>query len=157
MSCCAATALVSPPATTAGNIAIDGSGKFHGSASLRLDGGGVVPFVGTVMTDTAPDLDAFAFGINDGTSLRAFFQMRMAGSNATVADTTLAAQAVAAGLWTNVNDYFEFPAQHAGIGLINPGTQPTGPASYFSFIIPEPASLALLTVFTTAAGMKRRR
>jgi hypothetical protein len=154
-----ASAQVVPPATTLGSIAITspGSTKFHGSANLRLNSGQMIPFSGSVITDNAPDLDAFAFGISDGTSLLAFFQMRMAGSSATVSDTSLAAQAVAAGLWTNVNAYFEFPSSHAGIGLVTPGVQPTGPASYHSFPIPEPASLTLLATLTAAAGMPRQR
>jgi hypothetical protein len=153
-----ATASVVPPATTLGSIGITaGSSKFHGSASLRLSNGTLIPFTGSVINDTAPDLDAFAFAISDGTSLLAFFQMRIAGSGTTVSDTSLAAQAVAAGLWTNVNAYFEFPAGHAGIGLVQQGVQPTGPASYRSFIIPEPTSLTLLAALVTAAGMARQR
>ena len=145
-----------PPASTVGLFAITtGFQKFHGSASVRVADGTVIPLTGTVITDNAPDVDAFAIGISDGSTLLAFFQMRVAGSSATVSDTSLAAQAVSLGLWTNVNAYFEFPAFHAGIGLVSPGVQPTGPASYVSFIIPEPAGVMLAAVFVAAAGMTR--
>src|SRR4051794_33672917 len=36
-------------------------------------------------------------------------------------------------LITDVNAYFEFPASNAGIELLSPALQPTGPASYPQF------------------------
>lgn len=91
------------------------------------------------------DLDAgnwaMAISVYDGPLLVFFFQYRLAGASATVMDSTLATAAVDAGLWTGINDYFEFPAAHAGVSQL--GTTQSGPSSFISFAIPEPQACEL--------------
>jgi hypothetical protein len=120
--------------------------------------GSVTPFSGATITQAPQNLDAanwaFAIGVRNGSVLTTFFQMRLAGSSATVLDSSLASQAVAAGLWSGVNDYFEFPSNHAGIGINN--FPVNGPEDYYSYVVPEPAS-AWLLVMAGAGLLPRRR
>lgn len=148
---------------TANNFTITtGSGStpaFGEPAMLGIPPSELVPFSGATIAQAPQHLDAanwaYAVGISDGVSLRAFFQIRLAGSTATVLDTSLAAQAVAVGLWSNVNDYFEFPSNHAGISPSN--SPPNGPEDYFSFVVPEPTATTLASFAALKLLSRRRR
>ena len=94
-------------------------------------------------------------GTSLGGTIRSYFQIRMAGSQATVQDTSLAADAVAAGLWSSVDDYIEFEPQYAGYGT--GGYPPTGPADYGGFILPEPTSACLWAIGFAGLLARRKR
>jgi hypothetical protein len=148
---------------TTGLLTISGSAVFQafgGTARLQLPNMPPVPFTGDVISEAPQQLDlanwAFAIGVSDGVSLKVFLQLRLAGSSATVSDPTLANQAVAAGLWTSPNEYFEFNPGHAGVAL-KVGPPGTGPNSFFGFVLPEPTTGWLLMPALGAAAMRRRR
>jgi hypothetical protein len=99
---------------------------------------------------------AIAIGVYDGPLITNFFQVRLAGSAATVINSSIAQQAVNAGLWSSVNDYFEFPSQHAGVS--QKGALQSGPSNFESFVIPEPQACALIAMAGIASlGCARRR
>jgi hypothetical protein len=73
-----------------------------------------------------------------------------------VMGTTLAAAATTAGLWTSPTAYIEFNPGFAGYAASGSGA-PTGPASYFGFILPEPSGVGLMVVGLAGVALRRRR
>jgi hypothetical protein len=118
----------------------------------------------SIVTTPPSDLDAgtwaYAMALFDNSfplpQMQAFFQLRRAGSSATVGGTSeLAQAAVNAGLWPSTAAYIEFQSQFAGYAS---GPAPTGPSSFVGFILPEPSGVGLMMVgaMGLAGGVRRR-
>ncbi|MCA9238251.1 MAG: hypothetical protein KDA44_22415 [Planctomycetales bacterium] len=125
-----------------------------GDSSPAADSGGLI----TQPPHSVDGLDwAAALAVyNPAGQMEFYFQMRSTGSSAVIdsAGSLLAVEASFKGLWSSPGDYFSFPLGHAGISQTT--TPGTGPGSFVSFVIPEPAGGLLLCLGATIAAGARR-
>ena len=139
-------------------------------APQQLDNGDYAIAVGLVQV-----LDPSSF------VLKGFMQLRLQGSTATaltgvaatpfdISDPSnhynqlddqivngggLAAMAVAAGLWSSPNDYFEFSSHDA---FVHPAiASPAGPQDWVGSVMPEPGTAALVACALLSPALRLRR
>lgn len=91
-------------------------------------------------------------------TIAAYYQLRLAGSSLTVSDTSMAQEAVDAGLWPSVDTYIEFDPQTDKVYFPTTAT-PTGPSDYGTrfALIPEPSSVTILMLGAVCLTSRWRR
>ncbi len=127
-----------------GDYYFDSFGNFATIADLKNAGS---PWGGDMIVSFPHSLDTldWSYGIglrNPLGQLEFFIQLRGLGSSATVLDSALAQEAIQAGLWTSSDAYFEFDLNHAIFFATE--FPPTGPHSFESSVLPEPAMMPLI-------------